>query len=296
MDATLNTIDSAYGGTLTLSGQTGGTTVLTQAQANNKAFYITGSLTSNLILAFPPIGGGQKFIIPALTLNGFGLYVRGNSGSDQTGVYFLVAFAIPYGIVVTSSRVYWDYGACPVGSLGNFPMAFTHPGWIPCDGRLCNTTQQDLLFDLIGYSFGGSGVNFAVPDLRGYVMPCADNIGTGSAGRLFNWGINTNGGETTHVLAVNELASHIHGVGDPGHAHAVADPGHVHGMGGEFGYGIGGNFPSPFVQVGNTNTQAAATGIGIYPSATGVTVAAAGGNAGHNNVQLSHTVLTCIRW
>ena len=69
MDATLSSIDSAYGSTLSLTGQTGGTVVLTRAQANNKIISVTGSLTSNLIIAFPPIGGGEKWIIPAATLS-----------------------------------------------------------------------------------------------------------------------------------------------------------------------------------------------------------------------------------
>jgi microcystin-dependent protein len=290
MDATLTSIDSSYGSTLSLTGQTGGTVVLTRAQANNKIFSITGSLTSNLIIGFPPIGGGEKWIIPAVTLNGFGLYIRGNNGADPSGPYFLVAFGIPYGVLVMPSRVFWNYGATPPGFLHDFPTNFVHPGWLPCDGRAANTTQQDLLFALLGYGFGGAGASFNVPDYRGYARPMADNIGTGSAGRLFGWGTNTVGGEATHILNPTEMPSHNHA--DTGHGHPVVDPGHAHGgvtvPGGVFSLG------QPGYNTQNGNTAPNVTGISIGAGFANITFA--GGSGAHNNVQPSRTVMTCIRW
>jgi microcystin-dependent protein len=290
MDASLSTIDSAYGGTLSIPSLTGGLMVLTSAQANNNVFVCTGNLTSNQVIGFPPIGGGVKYIIPNVTLNGFGLYIRGNNGADQSGPYFLVQFGIPYGVLVTPGRVYWNYGATPPASLQDFPTNFTHPGWIPCDGRGANTTEQDLLFDLIGYGFGGSGTTFLVPDYRGCIRPMADNIGTGSAGRLFGWGTNSQGGEATHVLSVAEIASHNHA--DTGHGHAVFDPGHAHGgvvvPGGTFALGVAGWNTQP------GNTAAAVTQISLYAGYANITYN--GGSGGHNNVQPSYTVQTCIRW
>ena len=290
MDATLNSIDSAYGSTLSLTGQTGGTVVLTRTQANNKIISITGSLTSNLIIAFPPIGGGEKWIIPAATLNGFGIYVRGNSGADTIGVYFLVAFGMPHGIIVTPSRVYWNYGSGYPGQLADFPNTFIPPGWLPCDGRGAGTAQQDLLFNIIGYTYGGSGATFQVPDYRGFIRPMADNIGTGSAGRFFNLGVNGITGETSHTLSVAEMPSHNHA--DFGHNHGVNDPSHAHGgvtvPGGVFSLGQ----PGYTTQTGAT--AAAVTGISIAVGAANISFS--GGSGAHNNVQPSRTVMTCIRW
>ena len=41
-----------------------------------------------------------------------------------------------------------------------------YPGFIECDGRSLSTTQYFLLFDIIGYTYGGSGSTFQIPDYR----------------------------------------------------------------------------------------------------------------------------------
>lgn len=41
-------------------------------------------------------------------------------------------------------------------------------GWLPCDGRSIPISQYEVLYTLIGTTYGGDGVNtFNVPDLRG---------------------------------------------------------------------------------------------------------------------------------
>ena len=47
------------------------------------------------------------------------------------------------------------------GSLGD-----RYPGFISCDGRSLSTTAYFLLFDIIGYTYGGSGGFFNLPDYR----------------------------------------------------------------------------------------------------------------------------------
>jgi microcystin-dependent protein len=49
---------------------------------------------------------------------------------------------------------------------GNFPPA----GWMFCDGTVLSIAANDVLFTLIGTTYGGDGQNtFALPDLRGRV-------------------------------------------------------------------------------------------------------------------------------
>jgi microcystin-dependent protein len=43
-------------------------------------------------------------------------------------------------------------------------------GWLLCDGRLVDKRQYSRLFAKIGYSFGGSGNQFRLPDMRGKVI------------------------------------------------------------------------------------------------------------------------------
>ena len=47
------------------------------------------------------------------------------------------------------------------GSLGD-----RYPGFIQCDGRSLSTAQYFMLFDIIGYTYGGSGSTFQIPDYR----------------------------------------------------------------------------------------------------------------------------------
>ena len=45
-------------------------------------------------------------------------------------------------------------------------LSSRYPGFIECEGQSLDTTQYFALFDIIGYSYGGSGSNFNVPDYR----------------------------------------------------------------------------------------------------------------------------------
>lgn len=42
--------------------------------------------------------------------------------------------------------------------------------YLECNGDILDKNQYDALFQEIGYSFGGSGNNFYLPDLRGYFI------------------------------------------------------------------------------------------------------------------------------
>jgi len=55
-----------------------------------------------------------------------------------------------------------------VGEILLFAGSYAMNGWLVCDGQAYGVTDYPDLFDLIGFSYGGNGVNtFAVPDLRG---------------------------------------------------------------------------------------------------------------------------------
>jgi microcystin-dependent protein len=49
-----------------------------------------------------------------------------------------------------------------------FAFNFCPQGWLPADGRLLPIAQNQMLFSLLGTTYGGNGVStFALPDLRG---------------------------------------------------------------------------------------------------------------------------------
>lgn len=55
-------------------------------------------------------------------------------------------------------------------------------GWLLCDGRSLNKNKYKRLYDKIGYSFGGSGNTFQLPDLRNKIIGFTDTGSVDSNG------------------------------------------------------------------------------------------------------------------
>jgi microcystin-dependent protein len=96
----------------------------------------------------------------------------------------------------------------PTGTIFIFTYAVSDlpDGALYCDGGSHATTDFPILFGKIGYTFGGSGSNFNVPDLRGRA-PIASGTGSGLTARA----LGDTGGEEAHLLTVDEIPSHTHG-------------------------------------------------------------------------------------
>ena len=57
-----------------------------------------------------------------------------------------------------------------IGEIRMFGGTFAPAGWAFCDGQLLSIAGNNALFNLIGTTYGGDGVQtFALPDLRGRV-------------------------------------------------------------------------------------------------------------------------------
>lgn len=55
-----------------------------------------------------------------------------------------------------------------VGELRMFAGSYAPQGWALCNGQLLQISQYDILFNVIGTTYGGDGeTTFGVPDLRG---------------------------------------------------------------------------------------------------------------------------------
>ena len=71
-----------------------------------------------------------------------------------------------------------------VGEIRMFAGNFAPAGWMFCEGQLLPISENEILFQLIGTTYGGDGEStFALPDLRG---PAPDPPGqrTSSSRRL----------------------------------------------------------------------------------------------------------------
>jgi len=66
-----------------------------------------------------------------------------------------------------------------VGEIRLFPYNFAPNGWFDCDGRLLSIAEYEVLYTLLGTTYGGDGVNtFGLPNLCGRV-PIHQGTGLG---------------------------------------------------------------------------------------------------------------------
>lgn len=119
--------------------------------------------------------------------------------------------------LMTPLRVRQASGIVP-GLLMPYAGATAPTGWLLCYGQSLSTTTYADLFGAIGYTYGGSGSSFNLPDLRGRTIAGQDDMGGSSANRLTNQsgGLNgdtlgATGGSETHTLTTSEIPAHTHG-------------------------------------------------------------------------------------
>jgi microcystin-dependent protein len=90
-----------------------------------------------------------------------------------------------------------------LGAIFMFGGNFAPLGYAFCNGTLMSIAQNSALFQLLGTTYGGDGVQtFALPDLRGRIPV--------HAGPGFVWGQTS--GEEAVQLTVNQMAIHSHTV------------------------------------------------------------------------------------
>ena len=103
-----------------------------------------------------------------------------------------------------------------IGEIMPWAGNFAPVGWLACDGQLLPIAQYDVLFNLIGTTYGGDGQStFAVPDLRGRGSVHAGN----------GYVIGQIGGVESVTMTANQLPAHSHGVSEtPNAATSVPVP------------------------------------------------------------------------
>lgn len=116
-----------------------------------------------------------------------------------------------------------------IGSIT--PSILLNPpiNYLICNGQSLLTTQYQSLFNIIGYNYGGSGLNFNLPDFRSYyILGGNNNINNLAFSNLFSG--NGTIGATNNYLKfgsvfpsgfplLTEICNHTHKIFDFGHSH-----------------------------------------------------------------------------
>jgi microcystin-dependent protein len=217
------------------------------------------------------------------------------------------------------------YAGLPLGAIIAYPSV-TPPSeaFKLCDGTLLSTTGAYAdLFALIQYTYGGSGANFNLPNIKGKTI-----VGLDGNDASFN-SLGKVGGAKTHTLIETEMPGHTHPVpsvdvsgavtsqfqatqgqstgAGSAHSHSITDPGHSHTLSGQ---DTGYYYTNPYLTdrggytirtstektgITGTNEESAHTHT-FTPSGTVVskfqqgqttatTTQTTGGNQPHNNLQ-----------
>jgi len=87
-----------------------------------------------------------------------------------------------------------------------FAGNFAPVGWATCDGQSIAISENDTLFNLIGTTYGGDGVNtFNLPNLAGKVPMHAGNGGTGTT-----YVTGQGGGVSQVTVSTAQMPQHTH--------------------------------------------------------------------------------------
>lgn len=106
----------------------------------------------------------------------------------------ILLIALAFAMQIKSQQPY-------VGEIRMFAGNFPPQGWEFCQGQLLPIAEYEVLFTLIGTTYGGDGQNtFALPDFRGRA-PISVSSGN-SMGQM--------GGTETVTLTVSQIPAHRH--------------------------------------------------------------------------------------
>jgi microcystin-dependent protein len=176
----------------------------------------------------------------------------------------------------------------PAGVISQFAGSAAPTGYLLCTGQSVSTTTYADLFAVIGYTYGGSGSSFTIPNLQNRVP-----VGKGADAEFDTLG--ETGGAKTHTLTTAEMPSHTHTQNSHNHtqdSHNHTQNSHSHSFPynvavqssfGDRALALGSpGFGSVTTTGGTTATNQATTATNQATTATNQNT---GGGGAHNNLQ-----------
>ena len=119
----------------------------------------------------------------------------------QTSKNFTGAFMTNLPGVNTGSVIPWSSASIP-------------SGFLECNGQSVSTSTYAALFAIIGYTYGGTGASFNVPDLTDRTIVHSSNTKalatTGGANTVASSGNVTASDSSNTTLTTDQIASHTH--------------------------------------------------------------------------------------
>jgi microcystin-dependent protein len=127
-----------------------------------------------------------------------------NAATDVVKDRFLISSDDEGNLYNTSLIV---HQICPVGTIMLWSTDVAPDGWLLCDGKEYISTEEKYknLYAVIKNTYGGTGANFKVPDLKGRFP-----LGFGQGAGLTNRKIADTGGVETVTLDVSQIPKHSH--------------------------------------------------------------------------------------
>lgn len=125
---------------------------------------------------------------PASALTPGATYYLNNSVAGAiTSVIPSSGFKVQVGVALSATTLLLNFNhgfdGMPTGTMVDFAGATAPDGWLLCDGSQLATASYGNLFAVIGYTYGGSGANFLLPDFRGRFARYNDDMGSTPAFR-----------------------------------------------------------------------------------------------------------------
>jgi microcystin-dependent protein len=282
-----NTLSSTLG-TNTITGRNATLPLSAYAVGQIFSFSPSQKNTSSATYAIDGLGS-------ALLKSGGQPLVGQELGSATAIVAVASTVGMPVMDLLNSQRLF------PAGIILDFAGPTAPDGFVLCDGASYTTAAKPALFAAIGYTWGGSGVNFNVPDLRGFVTAGRDDMGGTAAGRI-TVGVAGFVGTTLGATGGDQRAQlHSHSGTDSGHGHGVTDPGHTHVQINGSGYnGSTGHTSNGYVDesnggnITNMTSNSSVSNITVNSGASVITIGNSGAG-GSQNVQPTAIVNKIIK-